>query len=110
MYGAFLNLTPTEFANATGIYLGSFIAVQVVNDLFFSAHSGAGVLVGETFLLRVSNYLLLEACKWHGVGMAHAVVSAPAGRSIGKDPNRETNLGLIAKTVAGPVLSYYHRV
>jgi hypothetical protein len=52
MYGAFLNLAPTEFANATGIHLGSlFIAFQVVNYLFFRHTPGPRVLVGGTFLL-----------------------------------------------------------
>jgi hypothetical protein len=52
MYGVFLNLAPTEFASATGIYLGSlFIAFQVVNYLFFRQIPGPGVLLGGSFIL-----------------------------------------------------------
>jgi hypothetical protein len=52
MYGAFLNLAPVEFAEATGIYLGSlFIAFQVVNYLFFRHIPSPGVLLGGTFIV-----------------------------------------------------------
>ncbi|HJZ66375.1 MAG TPA: hypothetical protein VKD70_18770 [Candidatus Acidoferrum sp.] len=52
MYGAFLNLAPVEFAEATGIYLASlFIAFQVVNYLFFKTVPSSGVLVGGTFIV-----------------------------------------------------------
>ncbi len=55
MYGAFLNLAPIEFANATGIYLASlFIAFQVVNYLFFRHTPGPGVLLGGAFIVTGS--------------------------------------------------------
>ena len=55
MYGAFLNLAPIEFANATGIYLASlFIAFQVVNYLFFRQTPGPGVLLGGAFIVTGS--------------------------------------------------------
>lgn len=52
LYGAFLNLAPTEFATATGIYLASlFIAFQIVNYLFFRHIPGPGLLLGGCFML-----------------------------------------------------------
>jgi small multidrug resistance family-3 protein len=52
MYGAFLNLAPVEFAEATGIYLASlFIAFQVVNYLFFKVVPSPGVLVGGALIV-----------------------------------------------------------
>jgi drug/metabolite transporter (DMT)-like permease len=55
MYGAFLNLAPVEFAEATGIYLASlFIAFQVVNYLFFRHTPSPGTLLGGTFILAGS--------------------------------------------------------
>src|SRR5215475_6702250 len=52
LYGAFLNLAPVEFAEATGIYLASlFIAFQVVNYLFFKHVPSPGVLLGGTFIV-----------------------------------------------------------
>jgi small multidrug resistance family-3 protein len=52
MYGAFLNLAPVEFAEATGIYLASlFVAFQVVNYLFFKTVPSPGVLVGGAFIV-----------------------------------------------------------
>jgi hypothetical protein len=47
LYGAFLNLAPVEFAEATGIYLVSlFIAFQVVNYLLFRHKPTPAVLIG----------------------------------------------------------------
>jgi hypothetical protein len=52
MYGAFLNLAPVEFAEATGIYLASlFIAFQIVNYLFFRHIPSSGVLLGGAFIV-----------------------------------------------------------
>ena len=52
LYGAFLNLAPVEFAEATGIYLASlFIAFQIVNYLFFKSVPSSGVLLGGTFIV-----------------------------------------------------------
>jgi hypothetical protein len=52
MYGAFLNLAPVEFAEATGIYLASlFVAFQVVNYLFFKHVPSPGVLIGGTLIV-----------------------------------------------------------
>jgi len=52
MYGAFLNLAPVEFAEATGVYLASlFVAFQVVNYLFFKTAPSPGVLVGGAFIV-----------------------------------------------------------
>jgi len=52
MYGAFLNLAPVEFAEATGIYIASlFIAFQIVNYLFFKTAPSPGVLVGGAFIV-----------------------------------------------------------
>ncbi len=52
MYGAFLNLAPVEFAEATGIYLASlFISFQVGNYLFFKNVPSPGVLLGGTFIV-----------------------------------------------------------
>src|SRR5215470_10337438 len=52
MYGAFLNLAPVEFAEATGIYLASlFISFQAVNYLFFKSVPSPGILVGGAFML-----------------------------------------------------------
>ena len=52
MYGAFLNLAPVEFAEATGIYIASlFVAFQCVNFAFFRQVPTAGVLVGGVFII-----------------------------------------------------------
>ncbi len=52
LYGAFLNLAPVEFADATGIYLGSlFVAFQVVNYLFFRHVPSNGVLAGGALIV-----------------------------------------------------------
>jgi hypothetical protein len=52
MYGAFLNLAPVEFAEATGIYLASlFITFQLVNYLFFRHTPTPGVMLGGTFIV-----------------------------------------------------------
>jgi drug/metabolite transporter (DMT)-like permease len=52
MYGAFLNLAPVEFAEATGIYLASlFIAFQVVNYLFFRHTPTPAVMLGGVFIV-----------------------------------------------------------
>jgi hypothetical protein len=52
MYGAFLNLAPVEFAEATGIYLASlFVAFQVVNYFFFKQVPSPGVLIGGTLIV-----------------------------------------------------------
>lgn len=52
MYGAFLNLAPVEFAEATGIYIASlFIMFQVVNFLFFHQKPSPGVLLGGAFIV-----------------------------------------------------------
>lgn len=52
LYGAFLNLAPVEFAEATGIYLASlFVAFQVVNYIFFKAVPSPGVLLGGAFII-----------------------------------------------------------
>ena len=52
LYGAFLNLAPVEFAEATGIYLASlFVAFQAVNYLFFKTIPSPGVLVGGAFII-----------------------------------------------------------
>ena len=52
LYGAFLNLAPVEFAEATGIYLASlFIAFQVVNFLFFKTVPSHGVLLGGALIV-----------------------------------------------------------
>ena len=52
LYGAFLNLAPVEFAEATGIYLASlFVMFQVVNYAFFRAVPTVGVLVGGAFIV-----------------------------------------------------------
>jgi multidrug transporter EmrE-like cation transporter len=52
MYGASLNLAPIEFAEATGMYIGSlFIAFQVVNYAFFHQKPSPAVLVGGAFIL-----------------------------------------------------------
>jgi hypothetical protein len=52
MYGAFLNLAPVEFAEATGIYLASlFVAFQVVNYFFFKHVPSPGVLIGGTLIV-----------------------------------------------------------
>src|SRR5215468_9565458 len=52
MYGAFLNLAPVEFAEATGIYIASlFMAFQIVNYLFFKTAPSPGVLVGGAFIV-----------------------------------------------------------
>jgi small multidrug resistance family-3 protein len=52
MYGAFLNLAPVEFAEATGIYIASlFVAFQVVNFAFFRHVPTEGVVVGGIFII-----------------------------------------------------------
>ena len=52
MYGAFLNLAPVEFAEATGIYLASlFLAFQAVNYFFFKHIPSLGVLLGGTLII-----------------------------------------------------------
>ena len=52
LYGAFLNLAPVEFAEATGIYIASlFIAFQCVNFAFFRQVPTAGVLLGGAFIV-----------------------------------------------------------
>jgi small multidrug resistance family-3 protein len=52
LYGAFLNLAPVEFAEATGIYLASlFISFQVVNYVFFKTIPSPGILLGGTFIV-----------------------------------------------------------
>lgn len=52
MYGAFLNLAPVEFAEATGIYLASlFVSFQIVNYLFFRNIPSPGVLLGGAFIV-----------------------------------------------------------
>jgi hypothetical protein len=52
LYGAFLNLAPVEFAEATGIYIGSlFIMFQLVNYLFFRTVPSTGVLLGGTLIV-----------------------------------------------------------
>jgi hypothetical protein len=52
MYGAFLNLAPLEFAEATGIYLASlFISFQIVNYIFFKHIPSLSVLLGGTFIV-----------------------------------------------------------
>jgi drug/metabolite transporter (DMT)-like permease len=52
LYGAFLNLAPVEFAEATGIYLASlFIAFQVVNYLFFRHTPTPAVMLGGAFIV-----------------------------------------------------------
>jgi drug/metabolite transporter (DMT)-like permease len=51
-YGAFLNLAPVEFAEATGVYLASlFVAFQVVNYLFFRHTPSPGGLLGGAFIV-----------------------------------------------------------
>jgi hypothetical protein len=55
LYGAFLNLAPVEFAQATGIYLASlFVMFQVVNFAFFKVVPSTGVLVGGAFIIAGS--------------------------------------------------------
>jgi len=52
MYGAFLNLAPVEFAEATGIYIASlFVMFQIVNFLFFNQKPRPGVLVGGILIV-----------------------------------------------------------
>jgi hypothetical protein len=52
LYGAFLNLAPVEFAEATGIYIASlFVAFQCVNFAFFRQVPTTGVLVGGAFII-----------------------------------------------------------
>lgn len=52
LYGAFLNLAPVEFAEATGLYIASlFIMFQLVNYLFFRHVPSAGVLLGGTLIV-----------------------------------------------------------
>ena len=52
LYGAFLNLAPVEFAEATGIYLGClFVAFQVANYLFFKNTPSPSVLMGGTLIV-----------------------------------------------------------
>ena len=52
LYGAFLNLAPVEFAEATGIYLAClFVSFQVANYLFFKQKPSPGVLLGGTLIV-----------------------------------------------------------
>ena len=52
LYGAFLNLAPVEFAEATGIYIAAlFIMFQLVNYLFFRHVPSPGVLLGGTLIV-----------------------------------------------------------
>src|SRR5499427_2271996 len=52
MYGAFLNLAPVEFAEATGIYIASlFVMFQAVNYVFFHQKPSPGTLVGGTLIV-----------------------------------------------------------
>lgn len=51
-YGAFLNLAPIEFAEATGIYLAClFVAFQVVNYIFFKRAPSPAIVLGGSFIL-----------------------------------------------------------
>ena len=62
MYGAFLNLAPVEFAEATCIYLASlFIAFQLVNYLFFRHTPTPAVLLGGTFIVAGAAIIYI----WH---------------------------------------------
>ena len=52
LYGAFLNLAPVEFAEATGIYIAAlFIAFQCVNFAFFRQVPTPGILAGGAFII-----------------------------------------------------------
>ena len=52
LYGLFLNLAPTDFARATGVYLASlFVAFQFVNYVFFKHVPSTGLLVGGSFMI-----------------------------------------------------------
>src|SRR5215470_5200179 len=52
MYGAFLNLAPVEFSEATGIYIASlFVMFQAVNFLFFHQKPSPGVLLGGALIV-----------------------------------------------------------
>lgn len=52
MYGASLNLAPVEFAEATGIYIGSlFVAFQFANFVFFHQKPSPAVLVGGALIV-----------------------------------------------------------
>ena len=52
LYGAFLNLAPVEFETATGIYIAClFMALQVVNYLFFRMTPSPGVLLGGALIV-----------------------------------------------------------
>jgi len=54
-YGAFLNLAPVEFAEATGVYIASlFVMFQLVNFAFFRHVPSIGVLVGGAFIVTGS--------------------------------------------------------
>lgn len=55
LYGAFLNLAPVEFAQATGIYIASLFAMfQVVNFAFFRMVPSVGVLLGGALIVTGS--------------------------------------------------------
>lgn len=55
LYGAFLNLAPVEFAEATGIYIASlFVTFQVVNFAFFRVVPSIGVLLGGGLIIAGS--------------------------------------------------------
>ena len=59
-YGALLNLAPVEFADATGLYLGSlFVTFQVVNYFFFKRTPSPAVLLGGTFIIIGSAIIYL---------------------------------------------------
>jgi hypothetical protein len=55
LYGAFLNLAPVEFAEATGIYIASlFVMFQIVNYAFFRVTPSVGVLLGGALIVTGS--------------------------------------------------------
>jgi hypothetical protein len=55
LYGAFLNLAPVEFAEATGIYIASlFVMFQVVNFAFFKVVPSTGILLGGGLIVAGS--------------------------------------------------------
>jgi drug/metabolite transporter (DMT)-like permease len=52
MYGAFLNLAPLEFAEATGIYIASlFIMFQIANYVFFHQKPSPAILIGGSLIV-----------------------------------------------------------
>ncbi len=60
LYGAFLNLAPIEFAEATGIYLASlFIMFQIVNYTFFKVVPSTGILVGGSLIVAGATVIYL---------------------------------------------------